>query len=128
MPADSPYGPAVFIETFGSTASVMKRITFAKQSGGYDERWLQSLVMSHPTVLAADDIEPAFATVIPVCTELPTGSGFIDNLLVTPNGDLAIVECKLWRNPEARREVVAQIIEYAKSLARWSFEDLEQAI
>ena len=128
MPTHSPYGPAVFIERFGSSASVMKRITFAKQSDAYDEAWLQSLVMSHPTVLAADEIEPAFATLVPVCTELPTGSGFIDNLLVTPNGDLAIIECKLWRNPEARREVVAQIIQYAKDLARWSFEELEQAV
>jgi hypothetical protein len=59
-------------------------------------------------------IEPALAGAISVCTELPTPSGFVDNLLATDRGDLAIVECKLWRDPQARREVIGQIIEYAK--------------
>jgi hypothetical protein len=31
-------------------------------------------------------------------------------------------------NPEARREVVAQIIDYAHCMASWSYEDLERAI
>ena len=69
--------------------------------------------MRHPSLLPVDQIEPAFNTVVPICIELPMKSGFLDNLLVTPAGDLALVECKLWRNPEARREVVAQIIHYA---------------
>ena len=29
-----------------------------------------------------------------------------------------LIECKLWRNPEARREVVGQILDYAKVLTR----------
>jgi len=39
---------------------------------------------------------------VPICVELPIGSKYLDNLLVTPRGDLALIECKLWRNPEAR--------------------------
>jgi hypothetical protein len=35
-----------------------------------------------------------------------------------------LVECKLWRNPQARREVVAQVLEYAALLRRWSYADL----
>jgi hypothetical protein len=38
------------------------------------------------------------------------------------------VECKLWRNPEARRTVVAQVLDYAKEIARWSYQDLESAV
>jgi hypothetical protein len=34
-----------------------------------------------------------------------------------------VVETKLWRNPEAHRSVVAQIIDYAKDLSKMSFED-----
>jgi len=61
--------------------------------------------------------------------EMPTKSGFaIDNLLVTPTGDLILVECKLWRNYESRRKVVVQILEYAKEIATWSYADLEAAI
>jgi hypothetical protein len=49
-------------------------------------------------------------------------------LFVNPNGLLTLVECKLWRNPEARREVVGQTLDYAKELNRWSYEDLDAAI
>lgn len=41
--------------------------------------------------------------------ELPLRSGFLDNLLLTPTGNLVVVECKLWRNFDARRKVFAQI-------------------
>jgi hypothetical protein len=48
--------------------------------------------------------------------------------MVTPSGLPVIVECKLWRNPEARREVVSQILDYAKELARWSSSDLQREV
>src|SRR4029079_16508740 len=38
------------------------------------------------------------------------------------------VECKLWRNPEARRKVLAQIIDYASELKTWDYEALESAM
>ena len=34
------------------------------------------------------------------------------------------METKLWRNPEARREVVGQIVDYAKELSTWDVEKL----
>jgi hypothetical protein len=40
----------------------------------------------------------------------PTEALFLDNLLVTPLGNVIAVECKLWRNSEARRNVISQII------------------
>jgi hypothetical protein len=43
-------------------------------------------------------------------------------------GDLIVGETKLYRNPEARREVVAQIIDYAKDLSALSYEKLDEAI
>jgi hypothetical protein len=39
-----------------------------------------------------------------------------------------LVECKLWRNPEARREVVSQILDYAKELSRWSSSDVHREV
>lgn len=41
---------------------------------------------------------------------------------------LTLVECKLWRNSEARREVVGQLLDYAKEFSRWSYEDLQSAV
>lgn len=40
---------------------------------------------------------------------------------LTPEGKICLVETKLWRNPEAHRTVVAQVIAYAKDLAAMSF-------
>jgi hypothetical protein len=60
--------------------------------------------------------------------ELPLRSGYLDNLLLTPSGNLVMVECKLWRNFEARRKVFAQIVDYAKDLQALSYPELEDAI
>ncbi len=69
-----------------------------------------------------------FAGAIPVCRELFTPAGPIDNFMVTPSGLPVLVECKLWRNSEARREVVGQILDYAKELARFTASDLQREV
>jgi hypothetical protein len=98
------------------------------QTGHYDERWVQELVHYCPSVLPIGAVEAAFWPATPVCMELPIERHSLDNLLVTPRGDLIAVECKLWRNAEAKREVVAQIIDYAKDMQRWSYTELQEAI
>jgi hypothetical protein len=65
---------------------------------------------------------------VPICRELNTPAGPINNFLVTPSGLPVLVECKLWRNPEARREVVSQILDYAKELSRWSSADVQREV
>jgi hypothetical protein len=60
--------------------------------------------------------------------EVPTKHGPIDNLLITPEGQIVLVEAKLWQNPQARREVVAQALDYATCLFEWDYEELEQAV
>jgi hypothetical protein len=112
-------------------ARPLRRVQIGRSSGGdhrFDERWLQELIHHHPELLPIDEIEPALTPLVPVCLELPTPSGPIDNLFVTPGGGLVLAECKLWRNPEARRQVVAQAIDYARCLIHWTYEDLEGAI
>lgn len=94
----------------------------------HDEAWLQRLIFSFPQALPVHEIEPGFSRLVPVCLELPTPAGSVDNLYVTDRGDLVIAECKLWRNPESRREVVAQIIDYAHSMNRWTYADLQGAV
>src|ERR1700749_185485 len=65
-----------------------------------------------------------FSGAVPICRELNPPAGPSDNFMVTPSGLPVLVECKLWRNPEARREVVTQILDYAKELSRWSSSDV----
>lgn len=93
------------------------------------EHPLRDLVFAHPAILPIRELEPECGRIIPVATEvnLP-GAGFIDVLLVTEYGRLIIVECKLWRNPQARREVVGQVLDYARELARYSYGNLQRAV
>lgn len=86
----------------------------------YDEAWLQQLIQEHPSLLPIGMIEPALQGPIPICMELPVPSGFVDNLMITADGGIVVVETKLWRNPEARREVIGQVLDYAKDLSRLS--------
>lgn len=94
----------------------------------FSEDQLQTLIFDHPELLPVSAVEPYFNGIIPVCRELPTPAGPLDNLYVTPQGNLILVECKLWRNPEARRKVIAQIMDYAKEIAMWGYQDLMDAI
>lgn len=108
------------------------RQTLSSVPGGYDEKWLQELLFVHPELIPLERIESGSAgnagAVVPLCRELTLsrdgGLVFLDLLCVTRNGRLMLIECKLWRNPQARREVVAQILEYAALLKGWSFGDL----
>lgn len=109
----------------------LQRIQLERGAGdleSYDELWLQKLVQSHPGLLPVGEVEPAFMPLSPVCMELPTTRGSIDNFFITPTGNLIFAECKLWRNPEARRLVVAQVLDYAESLTAWTYAELEDAV
>jgi hypothetical protein len=130
MMAETQYGLPLIVGNFTETAARgLKRIRFEKgNTDGYKERWLQKLVSRYPNVLPIEQIEPALTPAIPICMELPLASGFVDNLYATPDGDLIVGETKLFRNPEARREVIGQIIDYAKDLSALSYERLEEAI
>lgn len=92
----------------------------------FQEEWLQRLIHEHPGLLPIEEIDSAFSPLVAIGREIATPAGYIDNLYVSPEGYLTIVETKLWRNPEARREVVGQILDYAKELNRWSYKDLNE--
>jgi hypothetical protein len=99
-----------------------------KPSALYNEEWLQKLIDRHPEMLPIADVEPSLQGAVSVCRELSVDSGFIDNLLITPSGGIVVIETKLWRNPEARRAVVAQILDYASDLAGLDYEIFQQKI
>ena len=96
--------------------------------GTFDEDWLQKFIFEHHSSIPINEIEPAFGALIPICRELRTDVGPVDILFVNDKGLLTLVECKLWKNPEGRREVIGQILDYAKEISQWSYEDLQNAI
>jgi hypothetical protein len=96
------------------------------------ESWLQELLFTHPELVPLDRIDPDAGVFVPVCRELPLpgvgGSVFVDIFGLTPAGRPVLIECKLWRNPDARRKVVGQILEYAALLQRWTYSDLQSRV
>lgn len=108
----------------------LQRLSYLRElkGGSFDESWLQSLLFDHAGLLPCSEIDPASSNLVPLCREMRTPAGSVDLVFITPHGRLALVETKLWRNPQARREVVAQILDYAKELSRWEYEDLEREV
>jgi Domain of unknown function (DUF4268) len=109
------------------TSTKLERTHFTQAgSTHFSERWLQKALFNAPESIPAREIDPHIGALVPICMELPTGAGIADIIYVTETGQITLVETKLWRNPEARREVVAQILDYAKQLSTWTFEDLDR--
>jgi hypothetical protein len=94
----------------------------------HDEDWIQELLFSHPELIPFEELEPAFKGSVPVAREVESGAGPVDVLCVNAEGLLTVVETKLWRNPQSRREVVSQLIDYAAGLSKLEYEDLDSAI
>jgi hypothetical protein len=107
----------------------LERVTLGDgNDGGEREAFIQSLVHDHPTVIPMVDIEPAFTPLISICRELPVSAGSLDNLWLTPEGGIVLGECKLMRNPQARREVVAQALDYARAISGMHYNEFESAV
>lgn len=126
-------GTPLWIDRARQEATSLRRIDLRAGAATYDEAWLQALIDVHPEILPVRQIEPGFGRLISLCRELPLTldgcrSGVLDNLLVTPEGGLVLAEAKLWRNPDARRAVVGQVLEYAASVFQLSYEAFEAAV
>lgn len=107
-------------------AQVAQRVPFGEARR---EATLRDLIADHPALLPIHDLDPSYGRLVTVTRELNIpGVGYVDVLLVDERGRLVVVECKLWRNPQARREVVGQILDYARELAGYGYEDLQRQI
>ena len=86
------------------------------------EEALQTFLENYPQIIPGNQIDPDDPPqFVLLGREMPIGSWSLDHLFVDQNGILALVETKLFQNPESRREVIGQIIEYAaNSLEFWS--------
>ena len=126
MTSHSYSTPLVVNDAPGQGTAALERIRLG--GGLKDENWLQTKLHEFPSCLPINEIEPALGVLIPVCMELATPHGYIDNLFLTPSGDIVLVEVKLWRNPEMRRKVVAQALDYAAWLFSMDYEGLSRVV
>lgn len=128
-------GTPVLLDTSSGKTEIQRLTpitTRREDKGSFREDLLQELVHECPDVLPLREFLPGVRAVYSLGREIPVdvggSTGYIDNLLVTDDGHLVIVETKLYRNPEATREVVAQTLQYGMALGRMQVRDLEAVI
>jgi hypothetical protein len=118
---------AILMDGNGGGRIKFDRLTISSE-GNFDEKWLQEQIFEDISLLNVIDPDFEKIAIIPLCQEFSLHDSvrnvFLDILAVTATGRLVLVECKLWKNPQARREVVAQIFEYASLLKSLSYGDL----
>lgn len=94
----------------------------ASQARFADEVELQHLLYNSPELVEWENKGPVVFTKE---AALP-GSGYTDLIGVASNGDILLVETKLAKNPEIRRKVIGQILEYAAFLWGTTYNDFNK--
>ena len=125
------YGNLIRIDPENAAApEILHRVPLAASTahGGLAESDIHDLLFRFPNTLPIAEIDDSYANPVPVCCELSTRAGYVDALYVNRLGRLTLAEFKLWRNPQARREVIGQILDYAKELASWRYADLQREV
>lgn len=101
---------AIIISKNGKHAKRIDRSVFASE----DE--LQQYIYENPESIPLYDIKEDIRLLI-VAREFPTQSGPIDAVGIDKEGELYLIETKLYRNAD-KRHVVAQVLDYGASLWR----------
>ncbi len=103
---------AILISTNGKRAVRVEKSPFGK------EDVLQQYIYDNPESIPLYEIDEDIRLLI-LAREFPTISGPIDAIGVDKDGEIYIVESKLFRNPD-RRMVVAQVLDYGAALWKQS--------
>ena len=85
---------------------------------------LQALIAEHPEVLAGDEADESSSWLL-VKRETPVQSLSLDHLFLDREGVPTLVEVKRSSNTQLRREVVAQMLDYAANAStQWTVDSL----
>ena len=88
-------------------------------TGYSSEAALQAILAEHPALVPGVSIDAL------MCREFQSGIGPADLIALDAEGTLTLVECKLAANPQVRREVIGQVLDYASRLWKMSIADFE---
>lgn len=103
---------AIIISKNGKNAVKVEKSTFEK------EDFLQQYIYENPESIPLYDIKEDIRLLI-LAREFPTASGPIDAIGVDRDGEIYVVETKLFRNAD-KRTVVAQALDYGAALWKHS--------
>jgi len=110
---------AIVISKKGKKAQKIEKSSFGK------EDYLQKYIYANPESIPLYDIKEDVRLLI-IAKEFSTSSGPIDALGIDKEGDMYLIETKLYKNPD-KRLVVAQVLDYGASI--WhSYNDFNEFI
>lgn len=89
-----------------------------------DEGHLRDLLARFPELVLAGRGDGERRPVWTIGREVPVPSGSIDVLLLDGDGGVWVVETKLAKSSEVKKQVVGQVLSYAADIATWTAEDL----
>lgn len=98
----------IIISKHGKITRKVNRVSFR------EEAELQKYIFSNPDSIPLDEIKNNVQFLV-LEKEFPVDVGSIDILGVDVEGDLYIIETKLYKNPD-KRQVLAQVLDYGASL------------
>jgi hypothetical protein len=90
------------------------------------EKELQDLLEAHPELVLTNLADDEKRSIWTIGREVGVPSGSMDLLLLDSRGELWVVEVKLAKNAEVRKQVVGQVLAYASDVAAWDREDVEE--
>jgi hypothetical protein len=119
---DNQYGAPILLFHAENHSIELERIDLEKGSDSpYDEGWLQQQIDENPALIPVGDIDPIFGELIPVCRELRTSVGPLDNLYVNELGMLTLgmdyddlvtrINSKTGRTGNSLYEIVSERVE-----------------
>jgi len=87
---------------------------------------IQNLIYNNPDIIPIEEIEEDFK-ILKVTREFGIpGAGSTDLVGIDNNANIYIIECKLAYNPQIKREVIGQILEYSSFIWKMQFNEFEQ--
>ena len=89
-----------------------------------NESLLQDILEKFPEVIALDELGVTEPFLV-IGREVATPAGYIDVLCIDGGGVLTVIETKLARNSQIRREVVGQVLEYVAQVSKWNAKKVE---
>jgi len=102
----------------GGTPKPLDKVKFT------EEGKLQDYLEKYPSLIPLAEIVEGASDLLCIGREVGAGPGAVDLLFIDKDGLLTVVETKLAKNPEARRTVIGQIIEYASYISQWTVDDV----
>ncbi len=90
-----------------------------------NESILQDILEKFPEVTALDELGVSEPFLV-IGREVATPAGYIDVLCIDGDGVLTVIETKLARNAQIRREVVGQVLEYVAQVSKWRAQEVVQ--